>query len=116
MKSVTYGALIGTSTFGLAWLGLAKTDEVVIAIGKLEPKGDVKEIQIPIGGVIDEILVKSGDKVEKDQILVQLDKETTFEEFKAFEYALEKKELQLEKNFSILNLKNSQIEQESSYI
>ena len=115
LKSVTW-ALVGTSTFGLAWLGLAKTDEVVMAIGKLEPKGDVKEIQIPIGGVIDEILVKSGDKVQKDQILVQLDKETTFEEFKALEYALVKKELQLEKNLSILNLKNSQIEQESSII
>ena len=115
LKSVTW-ALVGTSTFGLAWLGLAKTDEVVIAIGKLEPKGDVKEIQIPIGGVIDEILVKSGDKVQKDQILVQLDKETTFEEFKALEYALAKKELQLEKNLSIFNLKNSQIEQESSLI
>ena len=38
---------------------------MVVALGKLEPKGDVKDIQIPIGGVIEEILVESGDNVER---------------------------------------------------
>ena len=70
-KSVTW-ALIGTSTFTLVWLGFAKTEEVVVAIGKLEPKGDVKDIQIPIGGVIEEILVESGDNVEKNQVLFNI--------------------------------------------
>ncbi len=71
LKSVTW-TLIGTSTFGLIWLGFARTDEVIVAIGKLEPKGDVKDIQIPIGGVIEEILVESGDNVERNQFLIQL--------------------------------------------
>ena len=111
VKSVTW-TLIGTSTFGLIWLGFAKTDEVIVAIGKLEPKGDVKDIQIPIGGVIDEILVESGDNVEKNQILVQLDREASLEKFKSFQNALEEKELQLEKNNSILSLKRDQKQQE----
>ena len=111
LKSVTW-ALIGTSSFAVIWLGFAKTEEVVIAFGKLEPKGDVKDIQIPIGGVIEEILVESGDNVEKNQILVQLDKEASFEKFKAFKNALEEKELQLEKNNSILSLKRDQKLQE----
>ena len=115
LKSVTW-ALIGTSTFGLIWLGFAKTDEVVVAIGKLEPKGDVKDIQIPIGGVIEEILVESGDNVEKNQVLVQLDKEASLEKFKSFQNALEEKELQLEKNISILSLKRDQKQQEFSLI
>ena len=68
LKSVTW-TLIGTSSFAVIWLGFAKTDEVVIALGKLEPKGDVKDIQIPIGGVIEEILVESGDNVEKIKFL-----------------------------------------------
>jgi len=111
LKSVTW-TLIGTSSFAILWLSVAKTDEVVVAIGKLEPKGDVKDIQIPIGGVIEEILVESGDSVDKNQILVQLDKEASFEKYKSFQNALEEKELQLEKNISILSLKKDQKEQE----
>ncbi len=111
LKSVTW-TLIGTSSFAILWLSVAKTDEVVIALGKLEPKGDVKDIQIPIGGVIEEILVESGDSVEKNEILVQLDKEASFEKYKSFQNALEEKELQLEKNISILSLKKDQKEQE----
>ena len=111
LKSVTW-TLIGTSSFAILWLSFAKTDEVVVAIGKLEPKGDVKDIQIPIGGVIEEILVESGDSVNKNQILVQLDKEASFEKYKSFQNALEEKELQLEKNISILSLKKDQKEQE----
>ena len=112
LKSVTW-TLIGTSSFAIIWLGFAKTDEVVIAFGKLEPKGDVKDIQIPIGGVIEEILVESGDNVEKNQVLVQLDKEASFEKFKSFKNALEEKELQLEKNNSILSL--SEIRNSKNY-
>ena len=111
LKSVTW-TLIGTSSFAVLWLGFAKTDEVVVALGKLEPKGDVKDIQIPIGGVIEEILVESGDSVDKNQVLVQLDKEASFEKFKSFQNALEEKELQLEKNNSILSLKRDQKQQE----
>tara|TARA_B100001989_G_C24508527_1_gene449051 strand:+ start:49 stop:1407 length:1359 start_codon:yes stop_codon:yes gene_type:complete len=110
-KSVTW-TLIGTSSFALIWLGFAKTDEVVVALGKLEPKGDVKDIQIPIGGVIEEILVESGDRVDANQILVQLDKEASFEKYKSFQNALEEKEFQLEKTSSILSLKRDQKEQE----
>ena len=111
LKSVTW-TLIGTSSFALIWLGVARTEEVVIAIGKLEPKGDVKDIQIPIGGVIEEILVESGDNVEKNQVLVQLDREASLEKFKSFQNALEEKQLQLEKNNSILSLKRDQKQQE----
>ena len=115
LRSVTW-TLIGTSTFSLLWLGFAKTEEVVVAIGKLEPKGDVKDIQIPIGGVIEEILVESGDNVEKNQVLVQLDREASLEKFKSFQNALDEKELQLEKNNSILSLKREQKQQELTLI
>ena len=111
LKSVTW-TLIGTSSFTLIWLGFARTDEVVVALGKLEPKGDVKDIQIPIGGVIEEILVESGDNVEKNQVLVQLDKEASLQKFKSFQNALIEKELQLDKNNSILALKRDQKLQE----
>jgi len=112
LKSVTW-TLIGTSSFALLWLCLAKTEEVVVTTGKLDPKGDVKEIQIPLGGVIDEILVESGDNVESGQILVQLDKEASIEKFKSIEIAVFEKQFQLEKISSILKLKQAQVKQES---
>ena len=54
LKSVTW-ALIGSCSFAVIWVCFAKTDEVVVTTGKLDPKGDVKEIQIPLGGVIEKI-------------------------------------------------------------
>jgi len=67
--------LIGTAGFAIGWLALAKTDEVVVATGKLEPLGSVKPIQMPMGGVVEDILVKEGDLVKADQVLLRLDTE-----------------------------------------
>ena len=46
VKSVSW-ALIGTTGLGIAWLVFARTEEIVIAKGKLEPIGEVKEIYLP---------------------------------------------------------------------
>lgn len=74
MRSITWG-LVGTTVFGVAWLTFAKTEEVVIASGTLQPIGAVKEIQMPVGGVAKEILVKDGDHVNAGEILIKLDTE-----------------------------------------
>ena len=67
--------LVGTAGFAIAWLAIAKTDEVVVATGKLEPLGSVKPIQMPIGGVVDDILVAEGEQVKANQVLLRLDTE-----------------------------------------
>ena len=69
-KSVTWG-IIGTALFGVSWLTFAKTDEIVLVSGKIVPIGDVKEIQMPIGGIAKEIFVNEGDIVEKGDLLIQ---------------------------------------------
>ena len=56
-------------------VGVAKTDEILVAQGKLEPIGKVKDIQIPVGGVVKKILIDSGDLVEKGEVLIELDAE-----------------------------------------
>lgn len=71
--------LVGVTGFGIGWLALAKTEEIVTVQGKLEPLGVVKDVQVPVGGVVDKILVKEGDRVEKGQTLLLLDTETTRE-------------------------------------
>ncbi len=43
----TIWTLLATAGFSVAWLALAQTEEIVVANGKLEPIGDVKEIQVP---------------------------------------------------------------------
>lgn len=75
-RTVTW-ILMGGATFGVLWLALAQTDEVVIASGKLEPIGDVKTVQMPQGGVLEQMLVKDGERVKQGQILLRLDSETS---------------------------------------
>jgi hemolysin D len=94
MQAITWG-LIGTTGFGIAWLSLAQTEEIVVAAGKLQPIGSVKEIQMPVGGIAEQILVKDGDRVKAGQVLMRLDTE-----------ASEQKRLSLQQN---LQLKTNQL-------
>lgn len=71
--------LIGTTGLGLGWLAIAQTDEVVIAPGKLQPIGDVQVVQMPVGGVLDRMLVKDGERVKQGQVLLRLDNEATLD-------------------------------------
>ena len=74
--ATTWG-LIGTATFTIGWLAFARTDEVVTVTGRLEPLGSVRAIQLPMGGIASDILVKDGEEVKAGQVLMQLDAETT---------------------------------------
>jgi HlyD family secretion protein len=76
VRAVLWG-LMGTTAFAIGWLALAQTEEIVVAPGKLEPIGAVKEVQMPIGGIAEQILVKDGDQVKAGQILIRLDAEAS---------------------------------------
>tara|TARA_B100000674_G_scaffold483848_1_gene488348 strand:+ start:12150 stop:13382 length:1233 start_codon:yes stop_codon:yes gene_type:complete len=75
MQSTLVGLMVSAS-FGIVWLSIAKTEEIVTVTGKLEPQGSVQEIQMPLGGIASEILVKEGDSVLAGQIVMRLDAET----------------------------------------
>ena len=96
MRTVTW-TLIGTTVFGVAWLALARTEEIVVASGKLELIGSVKDIQMPVGGVAEEILVKEGQRVSAGDVLMRLDTEASEEQRKSLEktMALTQQQLQL---------------------
>lgn len=57
----------------ITWSAVAQIDQSVPAQGKLEPKGGNKPVKAPSGGVVREVLVKKGDRVEKGQLLVTFD-------------------------------------------
>ena len=88
--------LLGTTGAAVAWLALAKTDEVVVAPGKLEPVGDVKTVQMPVGGVLEQMLVKDGQRVSKGQILLRLDNEATVDRARSIREGIAAKQLQLQ--------------------
>ena len=94
MRAITWG-LIGTTAFGVGWLCLAKTEEIVVATGKLDPLGAVKEIQMPVGGIADEILVEDGDRVKAGQVVMRLDTETSSQQLKSHIQSIALKEQQL---------------------
>ena len=93
-RSITW-ALMGTTAVGLAWLAFAKTDEVVVASGKLQPIGDVKTIQMPVGGVLETMLVKDGQRVTKGQVLLRLDNEATLDRQGSLRTTITAKQAQL---------------------
>lgn len=94
MRTVTW-TLIGTTVFGVGWLALARTEEIVVASGKLEPIGSVKDIQMPVGGVADSILVKEGQRVSAGDVLMRLDTEASEEQRKSLEKTMALTEQQL---------------------
>lgn len=93
-RSITW-TLMGVTLFGLGWLTFAQTEEIVTAPGKLEPLGVVKDIQMPVGGVVEEVMVKEGERVEKGQVLLRLDTETTLDRQRSLVKTIQYKDQQL---------------------
>lgn len=93
-RSITW-TLMGVTLFGLGWLAFAQTEEIVTAPGKLEPLGVVKDIQMPVGGVVEAVMVKEGERVEKGQVLLRLDTEATLDRQRSLLKTIQYKQQQL---------------------
>ncbi|WBV67836.1 biotin/lipoyl-binding protein [Legionella pneumophila] len=57
----------------IIWANYAILDEVTTGQGKVIPSSEVQVIQNLEGGIIQNIFVKEGQIVKKDQILMQID-------------------------------------------
>jgi adhesin transport system membrane fusion protein len=62
-----------TLFFGLIWAGFFSLDEITRGQGKVIPSSREQVIQSLDSGVLREMLVREGDVVEKDQVLLQMD-------------------------------------------
>lgn len=59
----------------ITWAAFAEIDEIARGSGKVVPNGQNQIVQNLEGGIVQEILVKEGDIVEKDQVLIRISNE-----------------------------------------
>lgn len=64
---------VGIIVLFVLWAALTHLDEVASAPGVIVPSGQVQQVQHIEGGRIKEIMVRDGELVEKDQVLMRLD-------------------------------------------
>lgn len=57
----------------IVWANLATLDEITRAEGRVIPSSQIQVIQNLEGGILREILVEEGDRVERGQVLLQID-------------------------------------------
>ena len=73
------GAVVAVLSIGLmlagflAWANWAKLDEVTRGEGRVVPSSKTQLVQSLEGGIVKELLVKTGDHVAKGDILVRID-------------------------------------------
>ncbi|MBD2022290.1 HlyD family efflux transporter periplasmic adaptor subunit [Leptolyngbya sp. FACHB-36] len=66
-------SVMGVTTFGIGWASVAKFEEAIPAAGKLEPQGQVRDIKLPLNGVVKTVHVQDGQRVKKGDLLLTLD-------------------------------------------
>ena len=76
-SSVLVWTLVGATSFAGLWAFLAPLPETVAVQGKLQPSSPVQDIEAPLGGVVNEVLVKEGQSVEEGDLLVRFDARKT---------------------------------------
>jgi hemolysin D len=65
--------LLSATVGAIAWANIAKIEEAIPVQGKLEPQGQVKNVQVPINGVIRKINIKDGQAVKAGDVLLEVD-------------------------------------------
>ena len=95
LLKIASSIIIFTSFFGIGWLAIAKTDEIIIVPGKIIPMGKVKEIKMPMSGVIENIEIKEGDLVDKNQVLMKIESDSNSNNVITLKNSLEIKKQQI---------------------
>jgi hemolysin D len=87
--------LVALFVVALLWLFFGRLDIVAVAPGKLVPETYLQVVQPSEPGIVAEILVKEGDLVDANQVLIRLDPQLSGSDLRALESEYRLKELQL---------------------
>ncbi|MEX2631668.1 MAG: HlyD family type I secretion periplasmic adaptor subunit [Tistlia sp.] len=66
-------AILGFLVWAVVWAGWAEIDQVSNGQGKVIPSRQVQVVQNLEGGILSEILVRAGQRVDEGQVVMQLD-------------------------------------------
>ena len=72
-SSVLVWTLAGGTLFATAWAFLAPLPQTVAVQGKLQPASGTQSIDAPVPGVIEEVAVVEGQRVERGDVLLRFD-------------------------------------------
>ena len=72
-SSVLVWTLAGGTLFATAWAFLAPLPQTVAVQGKLQPASGTQSIDAPVPGVIEEVAVVEGQRVERGDLLLRFD-------------------------------------------
>ena len=70
---IAMGTISAVVVAFLIWAAVTTVDEVAVTTGEIVPTGQVQTIQHLEGGIISEILIRDGQEVQKEQVLMRLD-------------------------------------------
>src|SRR5438045_7496865 len=79
----------------LLWMVFGRLDIVAVADGKLVPSSYLKIVQPAEQGIVKEILVKEGEKVEAGRVLIRLDSVLTDADIKSLQSEYDNRRLAL---------------------
>jgi hemolysin D len=65
--------VVGVTSFGIGWASIAEIEQTIPATGQLKPQASVKEVQTPVGGLVTQVYVKDGDRVQPGDLLLSFD-------------------------------------------
>ncbi|MDO5045457.1 HlyD family type I secretion periplasmic adaptor subunit [Campylobacter sp.] len=74
-RRILYAVFI-TIAWLIAWASWAEVDEITRGAGKIIPSGKNQIVQNLEGGIIEEILIHTGDEVKKGQVILKIDNKT----------------------------------------
>ncbi|RUR16002.1 HlyD family type I secretion periplasmic adaptor subunit [Legionella sp. km535] len=91
--------ILWTSAFfilvAIVWANYAILDEVTTGEGKVIPSSEIQVIQNLEGGIVQQIYVKEGEIVKKDQILMQIDNTRFMSSYAEAEKKIDSLELEI---------------------
>jgi membrane fusion protein, adhesin transport system len=65
-------SIIGLIVFGIIWASVSQVEQITHGQGQVVPSQEIQVVQSLEGGVLAELLVQEGQKVEKDQVLMRI--------------------------------------------
>lgn len=101
-RTIFWVIVVAIVFFG-GWTYFGKVDVVVSARGKVVPVGEIKILQPLTTGVVSKILVKEGDFVKKDQVLMEIDPSSTAPELASMQEDAKHLELDLLRLDAVFN-------------